>query len=134
MEVEQADPELIRQLRNTLDEGQSVAVVCSLHPSPAPESPSAAQTTQRVNEVLARVRQQTGQTPGEVTVFGNLGAFLLSAPPRFVWRLLAQPEVATATANQQPNDLFIRPVRGASGRVTRRKKGSPRPDDSAASS
>jgi hypothetical protein len=62
--------------------------------------------------LLRRVEDQTGEHPAESTVFGNLGAFALSAPVAFVDRLIARPEVATATANRQPEDLLIRPVEG----------------------
>jgi len=62
---------------------------------------------------MRRVEEQTGEQPGEYTVFDNLGAFALTAPAEFVDRLLVQPEIATATANYQEEDVFIAPKRVA---------------------
>ena len=102
------DPELRRQLRAARAD-QDVSVAISFRPDPAkPLEPE--ETKQRVTTLLRRVEQQTGEQPSSYTIFENLGAFALAAPPGFIDRLIVQPEIATATANFQQEDLLIRPV------------------------
>jgi hypothetical protein len=104
------DPELIRQL-DAAGPGQEVSAVFSVRPDPGAEAaPSPEETAALVDDLVQRVQQQTGQEPGRVTVFRNLGSFAVSAPADFVRRLLEQREVVTATANVRPEDLPIRPV------------------------
>jgi hypothetical protein len=80
-----------------------------------------AEVEARVARLLEKVGRKTGQRPEDIQVFGNIGAFTLSAPPEFVARLAQQPEVATATASQSAEDVLIRPVR-------RRPVTGPQPD------
>jgi hypothetical protein len=101
---------LTRQL-DAAEPAQEVSAVFSVRPDPAAKAaPSPEETAALVDDLLERVRQQTGREPGRVTVFRNLGSFAVAAPADFVRRLLEQPEVVTATANVQPQDLLIRPV------------------------
>ena len=110
MQLKKADRELLRQL-DAAPAGGPVEVVISLRADPSlAELPSAKETEEQVARLLERVGQETGEQPRDHTVFGNLGAFAVSAPAGFVRQLMRQPEVATATANRQPEDLPIRPV------------------------
>jgi hypothetical protein len=126
MELKRADRELIRQL-HAAGEDTPVSAVCSLQFDPS-RPLSAEETEGQVNEVLRRVRGQADQSPHAVTVFANIGSFSLSAPARFIRQLLEQPEIATATANRQPEDVLIRPVRRKRITGPRRCKGKHRPD------
>jgi hypothetical protein len=117
MKRRDTDPQL-RRLIETAGVGGSVSVVCSLTRNPRrPVNPE--ETQQNVDALLRRVEDQTGERPVESSVFSNIGAFALSAPVPFIERLIAQPEIATATANVQQEDLLIRPIE-------RRRAGGPR--------
>jgi len=102
------DPELRRQLK-AAGAGQYVSVAISLQrDSDRPPEPE--ETKQRVTALLQRVEEQTGERPSASTIFENLGAFAVVAPVGFIDQLLAQPEIATATASFQQEDLLIQPV------------------------
>jgi hypothetical protein len=106
-----ADPELLRQLEAAAAPDQEIAAVCSLRPArPHEKFIPPAEAGALVERVLRRVQRQTGRRPGRVQVFRNLGSFAVSAPAAFLRQLLQQREIATATANRQPEDLLIRPV------------------------
>jgi hypothetical protein len=108
MKRQDVDPELRRQLK-AARAGQNVSVAISLrHDSARPPEPE--ETKGRVTTLLRRVEEQTGEQPSAYTIFDNLGAFALAAPARFIDRLIVQPEIATATASFQQEDLLIRPV------------------------
>jgi len=124
MKRRDADPEL-RRLLETADAGQGVSVICALRPGSA-SPPEPGETQRHVTALMRRVEEQTGERPDEYTVFDNLGAFALTAPAEFVDRLLVQPEIATATANDQEEDLLIRPVeRGPEAGPKARRTGEP---------
>lgn len=50
--------------------------------------------------MLRRTAEETGIEDYEFNVFGFLESFAVAAAPRFVERLLDQPEVGSATANR----------------------------------
>lgn len=54
------------------------------------------------HELLARVARELALEASacDLHVFPNLGYFVLAAPARLVERMLAQPEVASASANR----------------------------------
>lgn len=94
------DPELRRQIAAVAASGDDVAAVFRLRPSgrgrvvPSPEG-----TETLVRSLLERVEKEAGVAPADFNVFRNLGAFVVSAKPSFIRRLLRQPEVASALAN-----------------------------------
>jgi len=102
------DPELSRQLK-AAGAGQDVSAAISLRPDSA-RPPEPEETRHRVTTLLQRVERETGERPSASTIFENLGSFAIAAPAGFIERLLAQPEIATATANFRQEDLLIRPV------------------------
>jgi hypothetical protein len=103
------DPELLRQLA-AAGADQPVGAVFSLRPPPGQPvaSPKAAKET--VERLLDRTKEEVAGGLHRYTVFPNLGSFAVQATGPFIRRLLAQEEIATATANEQPGDLLIRPV------------------------
>ena len=62
-------------------------------------------------KILDRVAAAAGVTYGEVNVFGNLGAFAISAEPAFLRALIREPDIAAATASRRGKDMLIRPRR-----------------------
>ena len=53
-------------------------------------------------DLLARVREQTGAEAHDYNVFRNLASFAVVAPARVIASLIEQPEVESAIANRQP--------------------------------
>jgi hypothetical protein len=100
------DPELRRQLdQAAASRPAPVEAVLRLRPptrrsSRTPE-PGAAQEAAR--DVLTRVADELGAaaTDYDFNVFPNLGYLVLKAPAAFVERVLAQPEIASASANRR---------------------------------
>lgn len=99
-----SEPEISRALRRQLDaagEAERVEAVLTLRPdegSGEPAEPAAVEET--VERVLRRVAEETGTTDYDFNVFGFLESFAVVAEPRFIERLLGQPEVESATANR----------------------------------
>jgi hypothetical protein len=103
------DPELTRQLE-LAEPDRPVEAVLSLRPAATATAPSEVTTKAAVELLLERSRQQEPAGLHDYTVFPNLGAFAVRASGSFVRHLIDQPEIATATANRQPQELLIRPV------------------------
>ena len=99
------DPELRRQLSDAATaEAAPVEAVLRLRPTTRSSvAPPPGATRDLAELVVGRVAEELGAAAGryDVTVFPNLGYFVLSAPPGFVERVLDQPEVASASANRR---------------------------------
>ena len=106
------DPELLKQLEATAASDTSeVEAVIRLRPDDASQVvPTPERTEELANELLTRVKSEVGESVSRYNVFRNLGAFVVSAPPPFIRKLISQPEVAAATANRQPESLVMPPV------------------------
>jgi hypothetical protein len=102
------DPELLRQLEEA-SEGKSLGAVFSLYPAPGEPFPSPEATRETVERLLDHERREDGGLQ-RYTVFPNLGSFAVQATRPFLRRLLEHKEIATATANEQSQDMLIRPV------------------------
>jgi hypothetical protein len=61
--------------------------------------------------VLDRVAAAAGVTYSDINVFGNLGAFAISAEPAFLRALIRAPEIAAATASRRGKGMLISPRR-----------------------
>jgi hypothetical protein len=95
------DPELRRQLDAARDDADLVQAVLALRPpSGARAAPSPEETEATVARLLERVRRETGLDPRDYNVFRNLGAFVIAGSARLVRALMAQEEVASASANR----------------------------------
>jgi hypothetical protein len=125
-----ADPELRRQIEEAAGTGRPVGAVFTIQADLA-DLPEPDAVEAQIAALLDTVRAQTGQQPGEVQVFGNIGSFAVSAPAEFVARLVQQPEVVTASASQPAEDVLIRPVRRRSVAGLRNERGKkpPREDE-----
>jgi hypothetical protein len=108
--IARVDPELLRQLDDTSAGTKPVEAVFTLKPGRRSRTtPAGADTEAAVRRLLRRVETRVGVSPHDCNVFRNLEAFLVVAPPRFVRELMAQDEIATATANRQPRSMIIAP-------------------------
>lgn len=104
------DPELKRQLKAENSDQELVQAVFTLRLS-ARKTATPTHVEEMTHEVLERVAGEIGIKAKEINIFRNLGAFAVSAPPNFIRALLTEPEIATATANQQQESIMIPPQR-----------------------
>jgi hypothetical protein len=103
------DPELLRQLDERATGAGSVGAVLTLRPARAAQKTGPNDTEAIVRRLLQRVKEQVGMAADDYHVFRNLGSFVVVAPPQFVRALIAQDEIASATANRQPQSFAIPP-------------------------
>lgn len=95
------EPELKRQLAAAKESGRPVEAVLILRQSVPNEEPPAAKRVEAVADVvLKRVAEQTGSSAIHVNVLGNLGMLVVAASEPFLQRLLSQPEIESAAANE----------------------------------
>ena len=99
------DPELRRQLSDAVATAAApVEAVLRLRPTMrSAVAPPPGASRDLADLVVGRVAEELGATADQydLNVFPNLGYFVLSAPAGFVERVLAQPEVASASANRR---------------------------------
>jgi hypothetical protein len=133
------DPELVRQLAATTDDGRVEAVV-RLQPSGGLPTTPPEETERLAHELVRRTQQESGEHEDAINVFKYLGSFAISASPAFMKALIAQPEVASALANKQPDSGMIRPVDKRRARIedvgrrpTKRVKTARKPSERAPS-
>jgi len=94
-----ADPELLKQIRAAARAERPVEAVFTLRlPKRVGTGPGRIEDLAR--KILDRVAHTAGVGALEVSVFANLGAFAVSAPPKFVRALLKEPEISSAVANR----------------------------------
>ena len=103
------DPELVRQLAASTDDDRVEAVV-RLQPQDGLPATLPEETERLAREIVRRTQKASGEQEDAVNVFKYLGSFAISAKPAFMKALIAQPEVAAALANKQPESGMIRPV------------------------
>lgn len=95
------DPELTRQIDSIGASNDSIEAVFSLDlPMKKLLDPTTVEKT--THQVLKRVEEEVGSKPTVVNVFENLGSFAVSAEAPFIQRIIDDPEIATAVANNQP--------------------------------
>lgn len=103
------DPELERQLAES-GEDTPVQAVFTLR-SKAGRVGSSDDAKNTVAKVVEQATSGAKSSPHRLTVFPNIRSFAVSASPSFVKCVLKSPEIASAMANVQRQDLFIRPVK-----------------------
>lgn len=99
------DPELQRQLEAARAAHTSVQAVFMLKGADQPTrstSGSPEDTRRTVRDLLDRAEQLAGEHVVDWNVFPLLGSFVVVASPRIVEAVLAQDEVASASANRRP--------------------------------
>ena len=96
------DPELVRQMHAATGDDASVEAVFMLAPEdPSQVVPSPERTEELTRHLLERVKARIGKAAEDFNVFRHMGSFVVSAHPDFLRELIAQPEIASAMANQQ---------------------------------
>jgi hypothetical protein len=103
------DPLLAQQLRKVPDTEEMEAVFTLRAPAKA-SSLTPAATRAMIEQLLKRAEKATGARASRLTVFENIQSFALSAPAALIKALTGFKEIASAAANQQEQDLMIRPV------------------------
>lgn len=98
------DPELLRQIETKTSNDELVQAVFTLR-LPSKQLLVPKRVEEVTHKVLDRVSQQMGVDAAEVNIFRNLGAFAISAPSSFIRELLLEPEIASAIANQQHEQI-----------------------------
>jgi hypothetical protein len=101
------DPVLSAQLREAAAGDEPVQAVIGLREEEGGAGGDA--VTGLTEDLLARVKEQTGAEARDYNVFRNLGSFVVVAPARFIEGLLEQPEVESAMANRQP-EAIVEPL------------------------
>jgi len=120
------DPELVRQINSAAADTKTVEAVFRLRQDPTEVAANAERAEAQVKEVLQRVKEKAGTAAKQVNVFKNLGMFVVEAQPSFLRELVAQPEIMSALANQQPGEATTPPPVTTKKSPVRKKAGSPK--------
>lgn len=98
--VEQpTDPELLRQLDDARTSGGTVEAVLRLERQPG-ERPVPSVVRDQAERAIRRATEACGETPADVHVMENMATAYVAGTERFLRELMAQPEVASAVANE----------------------------------
>src|SRR5258706_11304674 len=103
------DPELERRINSAAADSKTVEAVLMLRQTPMQIATNTQGTTKLVDKVLKRVQDKEGTGPKQLNVLQNLGMFVIEAEPGFLRELIAQPEIASAVANRQPDEAMPAP-------------------------
>ena len=95
------DPELVRQLDDARISGATVEAVLRLQRQPG-ERAVADVVRDQADRAIRRATEACGETPADVHVMGNMATAYVAGTERFLRELMAQPEVASAVANESP--------------------------------
>lgn len=93
------EPELLAQLKEADLAGRPVAAIFWLRGA---DELSGAEVKERVKKLLEQAQRASGASLKEHNVFGNLGSFVVLAPPAFVRWLLGQSQ---SIERAGPNNL-----------------------------
>ncbi|KAA0096009.1 hypothetical protein CIW49_20930 [Mycolicibacterium sp. P1-18] len=98
------DPELLRQLDDARASGGTVEAVLRLECPPG-ERPVPDTVRDQADRAIRRATEASGETPVDVHVMANMSTAYVAGTERFLRELMAQPEVASAVANEGRADL-----------------------------
>ena len=116
------DPELERQMNVAAAGTKTVEAVLMLRQTPTQIAADPGGITERVEKVLKRVKEKAGTEAKQLNIFQNLGMFIVEAEPNFLRALVAQPEIASAVANRQPDEAMTPPVTKPTTKAPNRQK------------
>ena len=96
---EKLDDVLVQQLQRA-GEDEPVEAVFRLHATGAKVVPPAEETVKLAAELIGRAESAANAKADRQHVFKHMGSFVVCAKPSIIRHLLAQPEIAKATANR----------------------------------
>ncbi len=100
------DPELVRQIKAAKPDSKSVQAVFTLH-LPHSKAASSDEVSEITRSIVDKAESSVGKKVDRIKVFGNLGAFIVSADASLIEELIEADDVDTAVANQQPDSMKI---------------------------
>jgi hypothetical protein len=104
--------EAIRQmLEQARAAGEDEKVTFRLKGQAGAAAPSPEDTVQMAHALLERAAARHGHRQKRMTIFENLGSFVVQGDAALLLHLLDQPEVASAKVNRHTSAELIRPVR-----------------------
>ena len=116
------DPALTQQLEDS-PAGAVVGAVFTLKTPAGQAYLSSSSASDAVDKIVKDAVDSVKAQPVRVTVFPNVQSFAVYGPPALVRKLIKHPEVASAIANKQNQDMLIRPVtRGPAAKPVRKKR------------
>jgi len=107
------DDTVDQELRSQLEaarSGSSVGAVFTLRSPDVGMFLSPEETLSLARHVIDEAAHSSGSAPHSVQVFPNLQSFAVQGSSALVNAIIARPEIETATANEQPDDVLIKPV------------------------
>src|SRR5262245_4201709 len=110
MDPNEINPELRKQLTEA-PASKPLEATFTLDPGPGQKYIPEDQVHAKVKEIVQKVSREIGEAHEVVNVFDQIGSFVVRARPAFLKALIECPEVTAAMANQQSEELLIRPVR-----------------------
>lgn len=120
------DPELLRQLDAAAASDDPVSATFTLRSGELEGVYSAEQASTVAKQVLQRAERGARRSAKDVTMFPHIQSFAVEGPAALIRKLLEQPEIESATANVQSQDLMIRPVDVKPTTPTRASRGKSR--------
>ena len=99
MAEQSTDPELLRQLDDARASGGTVEAVLRLERRPG-ERPVPGAIRDQADRAIRRATEASGEAPADVHVMANMAMAYVSGSEKFLRELMAQPEVASAVANE----------------------------------
>jgi len=115
------DPELERQLSAAGKRGKVQAVLTFRTPKHL-KFLSGEETSGKIQAALDKLGDRDRPLCELRNVFPNLQSCVIEAPAHVIRAVLDENEIASATANQQPEDMLIRPVKKAAVKKATGKK------------
>ena len=108
----ESDYEAIRELlEHARAAGKDEKVTFRLKGQAGATAPSPEHTVQMAHALLERAAARDSHRPKRMTIFENLGSFVVEGDASLLLHLLDQPEVASAKVNRHMSAEMIRPVR-----------------------
>lgn len=103
------DDELKRQLEAATP-ASTVGAVFTLRSPDVKHFLSSEETQSLAKKVIAQAAKSAGAEPHAVQVFGNLQSFALKGSRALMYALIEHPQIETAMANEQTEDIRINPI------------------------
>ncbi len=100
----------LQALLETAHEDKEIEVACIFSARETGRADAPEKFAADVDGMLQKVAQRVGYPASRHSLLKNIGCLAVTAKPSYIRALLDQDEVASAMANEQPQELCIRPV------------------------